>query len=110
MALRLQTSWPNEMDHRRNLAVALNGVLDGRTNSAGSFTLTEGATSTTVADPRCGTNTVILWMPTTSAAAGMLSSMYVSARPAEEFTITHSSAPASATFDYALYGTGRSNG
>lgn len=110
MALRLQTTWPNEMNHRRNLAVALNGVLDGRTNSAGSFTLAEGATSTTVADVRCGTNTVILWMATSAAAAGMLSSMYVSERPAEEFTITHGTAPAGATFEYALYGTGRSNG
>jgi hypothetical protein len=35
--------------------------------------------------------------------------MYISDRTAREFTITHSTAPAGATFDYALYGTGRSN-
>ena len=110
MALRLQTTWPSEEGHRRNLAVALNGVLDGRTNSAGTLTLTEGATSTVVSDVRVGTNTIILWMPTNAAAAGVIASMYISNRTAKEFTITHDTAPASAIFDYALFGTGRSNG
>ena len=110
MALRLQTAWPSDEGHRRNLAVALNGVLDGRTNSAGSFTLNAGTTSTTVEDHRTGTNTIILWMPTNAAGAGELSGMYISDRTAGEFTITHGSAAADSDFDYLLFGTGRSNG
>lgn len=94
-------------DHtKREVADAVNGVLGGKLNATGSVTLTNSATSTAVTDYRVGPDTVILFMPTTSAGATELAAggMYVSTRAKFTFTITHSSDTTTRSFDYVVIG------
>lgn len=110
MALKVPVTWRDAAEHRRKLAEALNGVMDGQGFNAGSVTLAASTTSTEVADPRVGTETVITFMPRTSNAAGALSGLYVSTRGSGTFTLTHASAGSvDRTYDYALHGSGRTS-
>ena len=109
MALIPPLAWMDAVGHRRRIAAGVRDALDGRTNGAGEITLTASATSTVVSDPRAGTDSVILFMPLTAAAATAQASIYVSSRGDGTFTVTHASDPAAdQNFEYALYGTGRS--
>ena len=54
----------------RQTAEVVRGIMDGKTNNTGNFTLaTSGATSTTIYDERIGYDSVILFEPTSAAAA-----------------------------------------
>lgn len=79
--------------------------VDGR-DSDGSCTLAASATSTTVYDAKCGTNSRIFLMPTTAdGALAQLTSpgVYVSSKIAGSFVLTHgSSANTDQTFDYYI--------
>ena len=93
----------------RQLLRVVKGVMQGKTNNTGTFTLTANSATTTVtfADGQIGQNTVITWQPTTSNAAGALSSLYVSARNVASHTITLTHANTATTdrvFLYALTG------
>ena len=59
----------NEEEHRREMALILNNLLDGKINAKGSVTLSASSTSTTLADFRIGAASVILFMPTTANAS-----------------------------------------
>lgn len=108
MALTVPVTWRNVGDHLRRVANAINQILDGHTNNAGSVTLTASATSTVVTDARAGTDSVIVFMPTTANAATAAASLYVSARTSGQFTLTHASnAAVDQDFEYALLATGR---
>lgn len=90
----------------RDVSNVVNNILAGKQNNTDSVTLTNSATSTAVTDYRVGPESVILFMPTTAAAASELAAggMYVSARAENTFTITHASAGTTRSFDYVVVG------
>jgi hypothetical protein len=54
---------------QRAVAEVVRGIMDGKTNNTGTITLaTGGATSTTLTDRRIGPDSVILFVPASSAA------------------------------------------
>ena len=93
----------------RRVAEAANRSLDGKTNAKGTFTLTASQATTLVDEPRCGPDSVILWMPTTANAAGEMG-MYVTARGVETgsvrgFTVNHGTdSRTDRTFSYVVLG------
>lgn len=75
----------------------INGVLNGKSNNTGNFTLVTSTVSTTVtlAKGRLGPDTVVLYMPTTLHAAAEIGNgtMFVSSRDvaSNTFTLTNAS-------------------
>lgn len=61
----------DERKHRRQLALAVDGLMFGRSNNVLDVTVDENQTSTTVTDSRIGVNTVALCVPTTANAAAI---------------------------------------
>ncbi len=94
------------MSDQRENAEVVNNILQGKLNATASVTLTNSATSTAVTDYRVGSDSVILFMPTTSDGASELAAggMYVSARAKNTFTITHSNNTTTRSFDYVVIG------
>jgi len=89
----------------RQIAEVVNRTIDGKLNSTGSVTLTASATSTVVAEARSGSDSVILFMPTTANAAAELATMFVSSRGKQTFTITHANnGQTDRTFKYVVIG------
>lgn len=86
----------------REIATALNLALQGRINSTGSFTASNGTTSTQVDDVNAYEMSTPLLIPTNAAAAGI--TPYVSARAKGSFTLTHTDPGSDATFLYVLLG------
>lgn len=84
----LQTQGPEAL-HRQQIAITVNEMLGGRANNSGSFTLTAGATTTTVIDPAFQSSMVPVWTPTTSNAASAASTTYLSSRSKGSFVVTH---------------------
>lgn len=78
----------------RQVSEVVRGLMDGKSNNTGTVTLTT-TTSTLLSDPRIGYDSVIMFSPLTSTAAGFLSGLYVSARAQGEATLTHASTTAS---------------
>lgn len=66
---RVSEFQPDEGQHRRQIARALNEALAGRLDCTKLVTLTEDVTTTTVTDARININTAVLAMPTTANAA-----------------------------------------
>ena len=84
----------------RETAHTVNLLLDGRINSIGSFDAASGATSTTVSDPRLGSDRVVLLMPTSTAAAGATVSV-----SDKSMVVTYPSAlTAAETIKYVVFG------
>jgi hypothetical protein len=85
----------------------VNGVLDGKLNSTGSFTCTASAASTSVTDYRAGLDSVILLMPTTANAAAEIGAgtIFISARNKQSFTVTHANnSQTDRSFGYVIIG------
>lgn len=78
----------------RQVAEVVRGLMDGKSNNVGTVTLASG-TSTTLTDARIGYDSVIIFSPLTSNAAGFLGGLYVSARNQGSATLTHASNSAS---------------
>lgn len=98
MTERLKT----EGESPRDVARAVNQILDGKINSVGSVTLDTGTTTTLVADYRCSVNSKVLLTPTSANAAA--ESPWVSAAK-QSFTITHASASTTdRSFGYVVLG------
>lgn len=57
--------------HPREVARAINSLIDGRAENRGTVTLASGTTETTINSPIFGINTVIVLVPTTSAGAAI---------------------------------------
>lgn len=90
---------------RRAVSNAISNILRGKLTNAGSFTLKASATSTTVSDARAGINSVILWSPRTSNAAGAMTNLYAATKTNGSFILAHSStATSDRTFDYVVIG------
>ncbi len=89
----------------RQVAEVLNRTIDGKLNSTGTVTLTASAASTAVTEERAGSDSVILFMPTTANAAAEMDGMYVSSRGKQTFTITHANnSQTDRTFSYVVIG------
>ena len=98
---------PTEADNPREISQVVNGILDGKVNSTGSFTCTTSATTTVVTDFRAGADSIILLMPTTANAAAEMGNgtAFISARAKQSFTVTHANnSQADRTFGYAILG------
>jgi hypothetical protein len=97
---------PNEKEHRRQMAEAINSQLAGKLNAVNQLTLTPGATSTTFIDSRIGANTFIGFSPLTqNAVTAQISGLHVASQKNGEATIAHASAPATdQTFNVLLIG------
>jgi hypothetical protein len=98
---------PSEAIDPREISLVVNNILAGKLNSTGTVTLTANAATTVVADDRAGYESVILFMPKTTAAASEHAggTMYVSSRGKQTFTVTHANtASATRSFDYIIIG------
>jgi len=103
---RTQKVAPTEKDPRR-LAIAINGIIDGRTDNYGSVTLAANTATTVVSEARVTDFSTINLTPITANAAAELGAggMYVSAKAIGSFTITHANnAQTDRTFDYSWSG------
>ncbi len=103
---RTQKVAPTERDPRR-LAIAVNGIIDGRTDNYGSATLTASTATTVVTESRVTGFSTIVLTPTTANAAAELGAgtLYVSAKADGSFTLTHANnAQTDRTFDYTWSG------
>lgn len=83
----------DEKEHRRQLGLAVQLLLEGKANNILDVTLTANAASTVVTDARLTALSVLLPMPRTANAAAEIGNgtMYVadSGRVNEEATIVH---------------------
>ena len=105
--LNVPISIPDSALHLRVVSQALNNTIDGKLNSTGNITLTASATTTQVTDLRAGTDSVILYVPTTANASAEIGagSIFISARADSSFTITHANnSQNDRTFIYAIIG------
>ncbi len=99
--------WPDEKEHTRMIARAINELRLGKIRSRGTFTLTQSAASTTLTDANIGPDSVIAWHATTSNAAAEIGNgtLYVSAQTDGSATLTHANnAQTDRTFKYAVFG------
>lgn len=100
---------PDEAIHRRLMAEAIGGMMQGRTNNTGELTLTANAASTVLNDPRLSVFSVLVFDPTTANAAAEMAAgtMFVTKanRNNLAWTITHANnAQTDRTFRYAVIG------
>lgn len=81
----------NDVEHRRKIARALNGALQGKLNSTKAFTLTANAASSTVTDARLTANSFIGFMPTTANASAEIGAgtIYIGTRNNGTAIVTH---------------------
>ncbi len=93
------------------IAYAVNGLLNGRSNNTGEFTLTLNSSTTVVSlsDDRINNNTIILLVPLTANAATEFGagSLYISSKDPQnnQFTVTHvNSATTGRKFGFVLIG------
>lgn len=85
----------------------IEGLLNGQSRNVGTVTLTASAASTAVDDARFQSSQVPVFVPLTANAAAEYGAgtMYVSARTAKQFTITHANnAQVDRTFGYIFAG------
>lgn len=81
-AATLEQAW-------RRLQAVANGMLKGQINNALSVTLTAGAASTTLQDPRIGGSTRLAFGPMTANAAAEVATMYYDAPTKNSVVIHH---------------------
>lgn len=72
----VQLSFPNEKDHRRQIAQGVNRVLQGTMNCTLFVTLDPNASSTTVTDSRISPQKALIFHPQTADAAAALATTY----------------------------------
>lgn len=92
----------------RLIAESVVGIMNGKTNNVGTFTLTANQATSTITDKRLGEDSVILWVPMTANAAAEIGAggMYVSTITAgTSFVITHANnAQTDRDFRYVIIG------
>lgn len=95
----------NDAEWKRGLGRWMLEINQGHLVNTGTVTLVALAATTTVSDARAGVNSFIGFMPTTANAALEATTLYVSTRGKQTFTITHANnATADRTFVYAILG------
>lgn len=89
-------SAPALFRHAVEMARAVGMLFQGKANNTGTFTLTAGATSTVLTDPRLTVNSVVLFDPLTANAAAELAAGTFYALEANRnnltWTFTHANA------------------
>ena len=91
----------------RGVTTSLRNAIEGKLNCVGDVTLAVSAATTTLSDRRIGSDSCILFMPTTANAAVDVGAgtFYVSARTDGSATLTHANnANVDRTFTYAVFG------
>lgn len=102
---RIATRGVADAQRLQRHAESINGLIDGKIDAVGEFTLEDGETETVVLDNRFESNMVPWWTPTTANAAAALTSLYLSARENGSFTLTHdNTADTDRTFLYGRLG------
>ena len=103
--LGVPTFSDDEAAHRRQMAIAINNLLIGKSNNTAMLTLTANAATTTLTDSRIGANSTILLMATTANAAGALATTYFDTFADGSCVVHHANnAQADKTFNYAVVG------
>jgi hypothetical protein len=96
---------PDEKEHRRQIAQAVNQQLTGKLNAVMQITLTPGATTTALKDSRISFGTYIGFSPLSANAAGAVSSLWVSDQVNGQATLHHANtATTDRTFNVLLIG------
>jgi hypothetical protein len=96
---------PDEKEHRRKMARAINRINGGKVNATGAVTLRASQTTTTLTDARIFSTSYIDLMPLTAHAAAALSAIWFSAAAKGVITINHaSSANTDQSFTYLVVG------
>lgn len=86
-------------------ALAIQQLLAGRSNAAGTLTLAPGATSTVVSPPNCAPGCAVFLSAKTANAAAALATTFVSAVGKQSFTLTHANnAQTDRSFFYVCLG------
>lgn len=103
------TTSANWREWLTKVSTTLNEVLRGRLNVVGTFTLSSGATSSTLTDDRISLNSAIVLSPTTANAAAELGNgtLYISEanRNNGSVVITHANnAQTDRIFRFAIIG------
>jgi hypothetical protein len=86
---------------------AVRQLMQGRSNAAGSVTLTASSATTTVTAPNCAPGAQVFLFPRTAHAGAELAAggCYVSAVASGGFTVTHANnAQTDRTFSYVCLG------
>lgn len=87
------------------IAIAINELIDGRSNAIGEVTLTANQTTTQVNDLRVGVDSRVLLMPTTANASASMATTYIGTVTKQSFTITHANnVQIDRTFKYSISG------
>ena len=91
---------------QRAVAEVVRGIMDGKTNNTGSITLAVGgATTTAMTDRRIGPDSVIVFVPASTAANADSSRIYTSAQGQGTATVNHvTNIVANKTYRYAIIG------
>jgi len=91
---------------QRAVAEVVRGIMDGKTNNTATITLaTGGAVTTTLTDRRIGPDSVIVFVPASSAANADSSRIYASAQGQGTATVNHvANSVANKTYRYAIIG------
>ena len=82
---------PNEKEHRKQIAVRLNEVSQGKINCTIDLTLRNGQTTTTLTDARIYATSIIHAAALTANAAAIQASIWYSAQIKGSCTVNHSS-------------------
>ena len=97
-------TWGDEKEQSRKLALAVRGLLDGKSNNLKDVTLEVDAAVTTISSSQISADTRIFLVPLTANAAAAQATTYVTTT-AGVATITHDSdATTDRTFGIALFG------
>jgi hypothetical protein len=96
----------SEQDLKR-IVMVINQLAQGRSNAVGTFTLTAAAASTVVTAPACGSESTVLYMPTTANASAEIGAgtIYIGTVANGSFTVTHANnAQVDRTYRYVCIG------
>jgi hypothetical protein len=92
---------PTPNDTGTPVTRAVRELANGSTNTRGTVTLVQGATSTPVADLNAADGVMVVLSPK-SAPAAALGGVWLSATGKASFALSHPSAPAGCVFDYEI--------
>jgi hypothetical protein len=93
----------DERQHRKALARGINDAMNGQTGNTFAVTLTAGATSTTIIDPRISISTACHLAPMTASAAAALPGIFI-VPSAGQAIINHPSGSGDQTYIVSIQG------
>lgn len=100
-------TFPDEAEHRRQIALALNQALLGRLNNTGLVTLAANQATTVVNDLKVAVQSKVFLTPLTASAAAEVATgnLFIVTVTEKKFTIAHTNnAVTDRDFAYAILG------